>query len=154
MSQFRLDNIIAHYQKHRLSTRIHGNVKCLPSNSIPFEEVKRVSTFIENFARANGMPLPGRVPNHPDKVMILPADVAKQFIYDKYCDMSTTSGGVVVGHSKFYGIWHHNLPHISISKPSSDLCYTCQSNAMALQKSIALSEEKAKLLEMAQRHFT
>ena len=52
-------------------------------------------------------------------------------------------------------IWHDNLPHISISKASSDICYTCQSTGMALQKSIALSEEeKAKLLETVQRHLT
>ena len=57
MSQFRLDNIISHYQKEGLSTRIHGNVKRLPHNSIPFEEVQRVCTFIEKFARAQGIPL-------------------------------------------------------------------------------------------------
>ena len=57
LALLRLDNIISHYQKEGLSTRIHGNVKRLPHNSIPFEEVQRVRTFIENFAGAQGIPL-------------------------------------------------------------------------------------------------
>ena len=52
------------FAEHRLITLTHGNVKRLPSNVISFEEV---TTFIQNFARANGMPLPGRVPNHRDR---------------------------------------------------------------------------------------
>jgi hypothetical protein len=53
-------------------------------------------------------------------------------VYDKYQSVRTARGGVGVGRSKFYDIEHDTVQHISISKPSSDLCYTCQSNAVAL----------------------
>ncbi len=49
-----------------------------------------------------------------------------------YCSVSRSEGIAVVGRSKFYSIW---LPQIAISKPSSDLCFTCQANSTALQKS-------------------
>lgn len=50
---------------------------------------------------------------------------------------------------------NHNRSYgISITKPSSDLCYKCQSNAMSLQKSMFLSEEeKGRMLESAQDHL-
>ena len=86
--------------------------------------------------------------------MILPSDVTKQFLYDKYRSLSLSEGLVTVGRSKFYAIWQENLPHISITKPSSDLCFTCQKNTMALQKAAHLSDdEKAELLEIAQEHL-
>ena len=128
MSQFRLDNIIAHYQKHGLSTCTHGNVKCLPSNSIPFDEVKRVSTFIENFARANGMPLPGRIPNHCDKVMILPADVTKQFVYDSIVTCPLLVEGSLLDTTSFM-IFGMTICHTFLS-PSLHLIFTTLANPM------------------------
>ena len=75
-------------------------------------------------------------------------------MYEKYSSLSTTNGWKVVGRSTFYEIWQENLTHISIMKPSSYLCYICQANTMALQKSVPLSEDmKAKLLEDAQDHI-
>ena len=46
------------------------------------------------------------------------------------------------------------MPHISISKPSSDLCFTCQQNSLAMQKSVSLhEEEKSRRLQVAQDHL-
>ena len=116
--------------------------------------MQRVRLFIENFPSANGIPLPGRVANHQDKVMILPSDVTKQFLYDKYRSLSLSAGLVAIGRSKFYAIWQENLPHISITEPSSDLCFTCQKKTMALQKTAHLSDdERAELLQTAQEHL-
>ena len=47
-----------------------------------------------------------------------------------------------VGRSKFYNLWSELLPHISISTPSSDLCFTCQQNLLVIQKSGCLSKEE------------
>ena len=47
-----------------------------------------------------------------------------------------------------------NHPQISISKPSSNLCYTCQKNRLAIQKADYLSEEgKAELYKVAQDYI-
>ena len=51
-------------------------------------------------------------------------------------------------------MWQNILPHISISKPSSDLCFICQQNSLALQKSVCLpEEEKSRRLQVAQDHL-
>ena len=111
-------------------------------------------SFIKNFAKAHGMPLPGRVPGHCDKVIILPSDTTKAIAYTKCRDASTANGSEPVGRSKFYSVWQQSLPQISISKPSSDLCYTCQKKCLAIQKAGYLSEEgKAELYMVAQYHI-
>ena len=154
VSWFRYDSIVSHYKQTALCTRIHGNSKCAPANAIPYEGVHHLVSFIKNFSKAHGMPLPGRVPWHRDKVMILPSDITKVIVYRKYRDASTANGSEPVGRSKFYSVWQQSLPQISISKPSSDLCYTCQKNRLAIQKTGYLSEEgKAELYKVAQDHI-
>lgn len=142
MSHFRYDNLVRHFKQHGLCTRTHGNFKRTPVNTIPFEEVSRVTSFISNFAEGHSMPLPGRVPGHRDKVVVLPSDITKQFVFTKYKDACATNTWTAVGKSKFYSLWQECLPHISISQPSSDLCYVCHSNSMAIQKAGFLPEEE------------
>ena len=100
------------------------------------------------------MPLPGRVPGHRDKVMVLPSDITEAHVFKKYSDSCLSNGWNAVGRTKFYDVWQNILPHISISKPSSDLCFTCQQNSLALQKSVCLpEEEKSRRLQVAQDHL-
>ena len=100
------------------------------------------------------MPLPGRVPGHCDKVMVLPSDITKAHVFTKYRDAYSSNGWTAVGRTKFYDVWQNILPHISISNPSSDLCFTCQQNSLALQKSVCLpEEEKSRRLQVAQDHL-
>ena len=154
ISCFRYDSIVSHYKQTGLCTRIHGNSKRTPVNAIPYEGVHHLVSFIKNFAKAHGMPLPGRFPRHRDKVMILPSDITKAIVYSKYRDASTANGSEPVGRSKFYSVWQQSLPQISISKPSSDLGYTCQKKCLAIQKAGYLSEEgKAELYKVAQDHI-
>ena len=51
------------------------------------------------------MPLPGRVPGHRDKVVVLPSDITKQFIFMKYKDACATNTWTAVGKSKLYSLW-------------------------------------------------
>ena len=47
------------------------------------------------------------------------------------------------------------LPHISVSRPSTDLCFVCQKNNLAIQESSCLSDEaKAERLVTAQEHLS
>ena len=143
-----------HYKQAGLCTRTHGNSKRAPSNAIPYDDVRHLTTYITNFAKAHGMPLPGRVPGHRDKVMVLPSDITKVFVYTKYREACSANGWEAAGRSKFFSVWQESLPHISISKPSSDLCYTCQKNSLKIQKAGCLpDEEKAELYKTAQDHI-
>ena len=150
----KLENLIQHFDKVGLSTRTHGNVKRLPKSALPFEDTNRLTTFVTNYARAHGLPLPGRLPGHQDKTLVLPSDVTKAFVYDKYRAACIANGWVQAGRGKFYNIWQELLPHISVSTPSTDLCFTCQQTVLSLQKSICLSEEaRVSLLQSAQMHL-
>ena len=58
------------------------------------------------------------------------------------------------GRSKFYDTWHCLLPHISVSTPSSDLCFVCQQNNLAIQQAVCLSDnEKSARIQVPQRHL-
>ena len=47
------------------------------------------------------------------------------------------------------------LPHISVSTPSTDLCFVCQNNNLAIQQSSSLSDEaKAERLATAQEYLS
>ena len=75
ISHFRYENLGDHFEQVGLCLRTHGNSKRLPANSFPAEETSHLAMFIKNYARAHGLPLPGRVPGHRDKVVILPCQV-------------------------------------------------------------------------------
>ena len=154
VSRKRYQNLVQHYQQHGLCPRIHGNTKRLPVNSLPKDDTEYLTTFITNYARAHGMPLPGRIPGHRDKVMLLPSDITKVFVYNKYKEACIASGFRHAGKSKFYQVWQEVLPHISVSTPSSDLCFTCQQNNLAIQQSGCLPDVvKAQRLTAAQDHL-
>ena len=129
--------------------------KRLPPNSFSHETISMVTTFINNYGRAHGLPLPGRVPGHRDKVILLPSDITKAHVYQKYKEACNEKKMVPVGRSRFYSVWQELLPQISISTPSTDLCFTCQQNRLAIQLSGHLSdEEKTKRIDSAQEHLS
>lgn len=118
------------------------------------EDVERLTAFIKNYARAHGLPLPGRVPRHRDKVVVLPSDQTKMFVYRKYEEACSVAGVPSLGRSKFYDLWASLLPFISVCSPSSDLCFTCQQQCLAIQKAACLPEEEKILrISTAQAHI-
>ena len=99
----------------------------LPKNTCTLEQVGAVKTFVENYTRAHGLPFPGHLPNAQEKVI---SDMSKMFVYRKYKEAVSTP----VGKSKFLSLWDKLTPHVSVMKPSSDLCFTCQQNNLAIMK--------------------
>ena len=59
---------------------MHGNKGCFPPNTLNFDDVNRLTTFMVNY---NGMPIPGRLPGYRDKVMVLPSDITKPHVFTK-----------------------------------------------------------------------
>ena len=154
ISRTHYENLVSHYTDFGLCLRIHGNSKRLPANTFPLEATTHLTTFVKNYARAHGLPLPGRVPGHRDKVLVLPCDETKAHIYLLYKRACETNCWQPFGHTKFYEFWSSLLPHISVSKPSSDLCFTCQQNTLSIHYSGGLSdEEKLEKIRVAQEHI-
>ena len=100
-------NLTQHYDMNGLVTRVHGNSKRLPHNVLTLENTEKVTAFIKNYAPAHGLPLPGRVPGQCNKVIVLPANYLKAFVYRKYQEACSNSNTCVstVGRSKFYDMW-------------------------------------------------
>ena len=76
------DRLIAlqrHYQGVGLTMRQHGNHKRLPHNAMSFEETKYVVRFLQNYAEANTILLPGRIPGYKrDDLQLLPSHTTKK----------------------------------------------------------------------------
>ena len=59
--------------------REHGNHKRLPHNAMSFEETKYVVRFLQNYAEANAILLPGRIPGYKrDDLQLLPSHTTKK----------------------------------------------------------------------------
>ena len=67
-----------------ISTHIHGNTKRVQSNALDFADRERAVNFVKNAAEVHALPLPGRLPNHQDKTLLLPSDMPKIHVYREY----------------------------------------------------------------------
>ena len=154
ISSHRYENLFKHYVSNGLTTQQHGNSKQLPANALSQDAVEYITTFIKNFACAHALPLPGRLPGHKDKVLVLPSDLSKATVFERYREVCEKAAISPAGRTKFYDTWQSLLPHISVATPSSDLCFVCQQNNLAIQQSEGLSEEeKIEHLQIANDHL-
>ena len=97
LSHSHYERLVQHYKHVGLSSLLHGNKGRVPPNTVHFDDVTQLTTFIVNYARAHGMPLPGRVPGHRDKVMVLSSDITKANVFTKYSDACLSNGWTEVG---------------------------------------------------------
>ena len=149
------NNLVAHFNHAGLSLRMHGNVKCLPANTIPFSTTEHVVQFILNFATVHALPLPGRLPGQfsDEKALLLPSDMLKRYVYRKYCAALPTEEKPI-SRRKFESLWCQLVPHISLMKPKTDLCETCHLNITRVLRSANLAESvKSDQLKNAQHHL-
>ena len=150
----RVENLCLAVDTDGVALRIHGNKKYPRHNQISYTEVARVRDFVRNMADVHGLPLPGRLPNQEDKVLLLPSNMPKSAIYRDYKDACAKIPVPPVGQSTFYNLWSTLLPSIGTMKPSSDLCFECQQNISRIIRSAHLSEdEKSDRLRLAETHL-
>ena len=72
-------NIKASYLTNGLQSRVHGNHKRLPHNTLPFETKVHAVQFIKNYAEANAILLPGRIPGYKrTDIQLLPSNTTKK----------------------------------------------------------------------------
>ena len=91
-------------------------INCLkktPSHALSFEDVQYVFNFIQNFAEANAIILPGRTPYAwKSDCKLLPTECSRRFVYDKYVEAVSVSGVRKVSFRSFVRVWHDLLPFI------------------------------------------
>ena len=150
----RLVNLYSFVDNNGVTERMHGNIKRTPHNATPHAHVEFLTEFIKNMGDTHGLPLPGRLPSHDQKVLLLPSDMNKQVVYRQYKSACRESGITPAQKSKFYSVWNEALPYIGTMKPSSDLCFECQQNITQILRSAHLSEEeKSCRLAAAEAHL-
>ena len=92
----------------------------------------------------HGILLPGRIPgyNRTD-LKLLPSSTTKLAIWESYREAVESEPGVrIAGYRTFRNIWRKYLPQVVVTKPMSDLCFTCQQNNTLIMRSANKSEEE------------
>ena len=64
-------NLLVHYNNNGLVAREHGNTNKSPHNRTAFSDIQGIIAFIERLAEIHALPLPGRMPNHKDEVLLI-----------------------------------------------------------------------------------
>ena len=123
----RLSAIKVHFKQFGIDTRPHGNCHRQPINALSPADVERVTNFVMSHAEDHAILLPGRIPGYNRfDIKLLPSSTTKLSIWESYKLTVDQVGHRVVGYKSFHNIWNKYLPFIIVTKPMSDLCWTCQ----------------------------
>ena len=103
----------------------------------------RVVRFITNCAEENAVLLPGHIPGYKrSDLQLLPTNTTKREVWNDYVKAIATLTFWLVGYQSFCEIWRKYVPHIIITKPKSDLCWTCQQNSFQMTATANRSDEE------------
>ena len=74
------------FREHGLETRVHGNTRIRPLNTLSWVIVMNTVKFICNYAEQNAILLPGRIPSHKrDGIKLLPSSDSKK-VHNGCCE--------------------------------------------------------------------
>uniref|UniRef100_A0A7M5XGV4 DUF7869 domain-containing protein n=2 Tax=Clytia hemisphaerica TaxID=252671 RepID=A0A7M5XGV4_9CNID len=150
-----LTSMSKHFHENGPVSRVHGNTKRRPHNAFSFETREMAVNFIENFALANAVPLPGRVANHRDddaKLLLIPSFETKESVHNQYKALCEGNGFEFMGFTSFCELWKSQLPNIIITKPMGDLCWVCQQgNERLLRSQFDSDDDEADEIDEAHR---
>ena len=143
----KLNAIKASWLKNGLRPRERKHTT--PHNTTKLSDIKLVVRYILNYAEDHAILLPGRVPGFKrDNIQLLLSSVTKREVWVAYHEATTQCEGVaVVCYSLFCQLWRQLTPQIVMSKPMSDLCWTCQKNSsLIMQAHNRPVEEKTEVI--------
>lgn len=154
LSEKRYRNLLEHFCNCGLVLREHGSHRQAPHNRMPFAEVQAIVQFLKALAATHAIPLPGRLPGHKDKALLLPSDMSKRSVYRQYVKACSDAGRPHISWAKFHSLWLELVPDINTIRPATDLCFECQKYSNMIVKSANLSEdEKSERLRAAEAHL-
>ena len=83
----------------------------------------------------NAISLPGRIPGFKsDEIKVPSLFKTKKSVWRVYEAACETSDVQAVGYTKFLKLWEQFYLNVVITKPMTDLCFTCQQNTSKLQR--------------------
>ena len=95
------------------------------------------------YAKDNALPLPGRLPNvRQSHLLQLPSDKSIADIHQIYEQTANAMQFRSISLRTCQRTWHHFCPHITVSKPCTDLCQKCQGYCVQVSNSVQSNEEE------------
>ena len=126
------NNVKKLYIENGLEPIIHGNSFHLPHHAFNTADLKNTTSFINNYAEANAILLPGRIPGYKScDLQLLPTHSTKRSIWESYIKACATMTFRLASYRSFW---------MKITTPKSYLCWTCQKNSMNITMSANKSE--------------
>ena len=90
ISDHRFRSLKEHYDHFGIYPRTHGNMKRMPSNTLPHSTTVDIKAFILKYIEENGVLLPGRIPGYKnDEIKLLSSCESKMGVwkcYSKSCE--------------------------------------------------------------------
>ena len=143
VGEFRLKAIKSSFLAQGVVLRIHGHTGRVVANAMVQHDVEEVVKFILQYAEANAILLPGRIPGYKgDNIEILPSSTTKRAVWQIYEETATTYSMRQVSYPTWCRCWSQFARHVVVGRPMSDLCLVCQQNSTAIVRSANLSEEE------------
>lgn len=128
IGESKLDILAKHYSstKSVVPRKLNQGSKL----KISYEQSCNFSTFMTNFLEQHSLVLPGRISGITRQATeVLPSSYTKAFIYHHYSESHNQQTEVKpISFSSFTRLWKLLFPTVSICKPMTDLCWTCQRN--------------------------
>ena len=146
----RYDAVRTYYLSNGIEERIHGNTNHLPHNGLSTDELRSIVSFLQNYAEENAILLPGRIPGYKrTDLQLLPTSTTKRQVWEYYIQSCATLTFRVTSYCHFCLLWRKYVPHIIITTPRTDLCWTCQQNSFNITASSNKTEDKKSRVQMA-----
>lgn len=134
-------------------SRTHGNSHRLPHNSVSAAVEQYVVNYLFNYAEDHAILLPGRVPGYKDcDRQLLPSSTTKRAVWQTYLEACSQTTVRAVKYSTFTSVWRKYCPLLTVMKPMTDLCHTCQQNSSIIVK--AANKPEAEKATVKQRKHT
>ncbi|ELU18246.1 hypothetical protein CAPTEDRAFT_210717 [Capitella teleta] len=151
-----MNEYIDHYKKHGLVPKEKRRCgRREGGKTLSFDDIRRIHSFITNYAVLHALVLPGRVPGYKrDEVNLLPSSHTKVLVYGAYTDSLHGTDHRVISLTSFKRLWRQLCPNIVTCKPMTDLCATCQQNNYLIYRSANMDEEqKCEKLKKQEDHL-
>ena len=146
LSNTRFEAIKRSWLQNGLCPRLRRSAA--PHNRTRLSDIQHIVRFILQYAEEHAILLPGRIPGYKqDDVQLLPSSTTKREVWQTYCLAAEGSDDIkAVCYSLFCSLWKQLTPQVIVTKPMSDLCWTCQQNsALILRANNRPVEEKSEV---------
>ena len=108
----------------------------LPYNTTPLSDIQQFVQFVLRYAEENAILLRGCIPGYKrDDVHLVPSSTTKHNVWELYHRTALESEGTrAVCYSLFRRLWQQLTSQGIVTKPMSDLCWTCQQNSTLIMR--------------------